>query len=336
MEPFLNEEAIRKSKARAALYTRLLAVLAALAAVLFVLLCLLTRTGNARVMLIVAMAAVTAAGWILICLWLFAAEPARAEARHLTGLAAAEKQIREGRISLTGGSFRIPKSVRVRKVRLETESEVLSLNVSEKRVRDLPPDGSLVRAETARKFITGIEVLKPGPGQAPEAKRSRVKAFFHGFGRFILPALLWAVLATVLTGFVFNQITDTAPENKIVIFADCEVQNAPELAEKLETALNGAVRMVIIHPFSYAMFDSVRLKQADLYLVPDSHADEYREWFLREEGLPAPAGDYFLYDGAETCRLYPGAASVHLEDGLARRAAELLISITDTAKEEDP
>ena len=116
----------------------------------------------------------------------------------------------------------------------------------------------------------------------------------------------------IFTGFVFNRITDTAPENKIVLFADCEVQNAPDLAEKLEKELDGAVRMVKIHPFTYAMFDSSRLKQADLY-----HA-------------------YFLYDPSEIYCLYTGKSSVHLEDGLARQVAELILSLNDSAKEEAP
>ena len=84
------------------------------------------------------------------------------------------------------------------------------------------------------------------------------------------------------------------------------------------------------------------MKQADLYLVPDCHLDEYREWLLQEEGQlafnqvsgTAAGADCFLYDPAETYRLYPGAASVHLEDGLARRTAELLLTLLDPAKEE--
>lgn len=344
MERFLNDKAVQRSNARVRSATRLMICLGGIALALFVLLCLQTRTGNARLMLTITMAAMIAAGWGMICLWLFMVEPARAEARHLTGLAEAGKQIREGRFTLTGDSFRIPKSVRVSKVRLETENETLSLNVSEKLAGRMPPDGSLVRAEIARKFITGMEVLEYGTDQRTLPKVSRLKRFFRACGRFFLPAVLWAALAAMLTGFVFNQITDTAPENKIVIYADCEVQNAPETAEKLEKALDSAIRMVKIHPFSYALFDSVRLRQADLYLVPDSHLEEYREWLLPEEGqlvfdpdtgLAAEA-DCFLYDPAETYRLYPGAASVHLEDGLARRAADLLLSLTEDEKEEIP
>ena len=342
MERFLNDEAVQRSKARVRSAARLFTCLGGLALALFILLCLLTRTGNARLMLAIAMAAMIAAGWGMICLWLFLMEPARAEAQHLASLAKAEKQIREGRFFLTGDRFRIPKSVRVQKARLETADGTLSLNVSEKLAEQMPPDGSLVQVETARKFITGVEVLEYGTDQPAIPKPLRLKRFFRELGRFFLPAVLWTVLAAMFVGFVFNQITDTAPEYKIVIYADCEVQNAPELAEKLEKALDGAVRMVKIHPFSYALFDSVRLKQADLYLVPDSHLDEYREWLLQEEGQlafnqvsgTAAGADCFLYDPAETYRLYPGAASVHLEDGLARRTAELLLTLPDPAKEE--
>ena len=103
--------------------------------------------------------------------------------------------------------------------------------------------------------------------------------------------------------------------------------------------------MVKIHPFTYAMFDTARISQGDLYLVPDSHRAEYRKWFAQDEGrtMYDPAGDtavaeaYFLYvpEGAspEVYRLYLGSGSVHLEDGLAARAAELLLNLK-TEKEE--
>ena len=344
MERFLNEEAIQRSKNRARRALRIFFALAVCALILFAFLCLMTRTGNARRMLYLAMACMIPAGWCLIALWLFAVKPARAEEQHLTGLAAAEKDIREGRFFLDTDSFRIPKSVRVRKVRLETGTEMLSLNLNDQLACRMPPDGSLVRVETSRKFITGMEVLESGSGQAERPKTSRSGHVIRTLGDFILPAILWAVTAMIFTGFVFNRITDTAPENKIVLFADCEIQNAPDLAEKLEKELDGAVRMVKIHPFTYAMFDSSRLKQADLYLVPESHREEYREWFLQEDRLTAfdpasgvvAADAYFLYNPSETYCLYTGKSSVHLEDGLARQAAELILSLTDSAKEEAP
>ena len=348
MERFLNEEAIQKSRDRVRLFTRILAGLAGLMLALFIALCLLTRTGNARMMLYLAMISTVLAGWGLIALWQFGAEPARAKERHLTGLAEAEKEIREGRIFLTDDSFRIPASVRVRKVRLETETEDFSLNLNEELVRRMPPDGSLVRAETARKFITGLEVLETGtenPASSQSTSRGKVR---RAIGRFFLPAVLWGMMAVLLTGFVFNQITDTTPANKIVLYADCEVRNAPELAEKLEKELGGAVRMVKIHPFTYAMFDSARLKQADLFIIPDSHRAEYGEWLSEEEAVTvfdpssgtAAAPEVFLYapEGApaEVFRLYQGKDSVHLEDGLGRRTAELFLAMTEPVKEGNP
>ena len=343
MERFLNEEAIQHSKSRARRVSRIFFTLAVLMLILFTALCLLTRTGNARRMLFLTMGCTVLAGWGLIALWIFALKPALAEEQHLTGLAAAEKELREGRLSLDPDSFRIPKSVRVRKARLETETETLSLNLNDRLTGRMPPDGSRVRVETARKFITGMEVLEPASGQADRPEKSLPGSALHAAGRFFLPAVFWTVIAMIFTGFVFNQITDTVPENKIVVFADCEIQNAPDLAEKLERELNGAVRMVKIHPFTYAMFDSSRLKQADLYLIPESHREEYREWYTQENGLTVfdpssgvcATGAWFVYNPSETYCLYIGKSSVHLEDGLARQAAELLTAIGSEKEESE-
>ena len=79
MERFLNEEAVQHSKKRGRRYTRVLCALAALALVFFVAVCLLTRTGNTRTMLYLAIAGTILAGWGIAALWLFAVEPARAE-----------------------------------------------------------------------------------------------------------------------------------------------------------------------------------------------------------------------------------------------------------------
>ncbi len=347
MECFLNEEAIEKSRRRVRRCTGLLCCAAGLALAFIITVCLLTRTGNAQAMLYAAMAGMVLGSLAVLGLWMFAVEPAKAEYRHLAGLAAVEREVREGRFYLGSDTFRIPKSVRVRKVRLDTENGSLSLNLNAELAGRVPPDGSFVRTETARKFIVGMDVLQAGPEQASRPAPSRLKPVLRALWRFFLPALVVSMVAVLLTGFIFTRITDTNPENKLVIYADCEVRNTPELAEKLEKALGGAVRMVKVHPFSYAMFNSDGLRQADLFLVPDSHREEYRKWFTEEEGLPAfdpasgsaAAEEYFLYtpEGSvpEPYRLYTGASSVHLEDGLARKAAELLLSL-ETEKEEIP
>ena len=96
----------------------------------------------------------------------------------------------------------------------------------------------------------------------------------------LLPLLvLWAMMSVFLWGFVFDKLTDTAPEHKITLCVDAEVPRTTDLAVALEEGLNGAVRMVKVRPFSYAMFDSGTLTGADLFIVPASHLETYRDWF---------------------------------------------------------
>ena len=346
MERFMSAETVRKSRNRATTVTRLLIMGSVAALALFIVLCLLTRTGNARVMLIAAMVCAVLAGWGVMAFWIFSVEPARAEASHLEGLAAETAQTREGRITLDPEGFRIPKSVRVLKARLDTGEETLSLNLNEKYGNRVPPDGSLVRVETAKKFIIGMETLEKAEEQAPRKQPSAWKKFRRGFWKLFPGAVIWTLVAVVVTGFVFTRITDTDPAHKITIFVDGEVTGEAELAARLERGLGEPIRMVQIHPFRYAMFGSETLKTADLYIVPDSESAQYTDWFAPEEESwsvfdpetgRSVAGAYIQYraegGNAEPWRMYPGAGSPHLEDGLTRRTAELLLTM-ETEKQE--
>ena len=339
MDLFTVPETVQRSRNRARRNTRILIAAAAGMLILFVVLCLMTRTGNARFMLIAAIFSMIVPGWCILAFWLFAAEPSRAEARHLEGLSEAETRIREGRITLDPEGFRIPGSVRVLKVKLETEEETLSLNLNEKYRMRMPPDGSTVRVQTARKFITGVETIESADDTAHRKQPSEWRRIRRGWIRFFPGAVIWTLLAVILTGFVFTRITDTDPQHKITIYADCKVENAAELAEKLERKLDGAVRMVKVHPFTFALFGTEQLKSADLYIVPDSRKTEYAEWLGEEEGrvMADPdtgmsvAENYFRYNETEpepsVFRMYFGGKSVHLEDGLTSKAAELLMEI---------
>ena len=156
--------------------------------------------------------------------------------------------------------------------------------------------------------------------------------------------ILWAFLAVLICGTLFTRLTDTVPARKVTLYADVPAVSDRALAWELEKEKPEGIRMIQVHPFSYAMFDSVGLKQADLYIIPDSHLADYRDWLSAEEGIPvsdpatgfAAARDCFLYEPDGIYRIYTGGNSVHLEDGLARRAAELLVSMTGFEKEENP
>ena len=347
MENYLSGQAVRKSRERARRAVWVFRGMAAVSLALFIVLCIFTGTGNAGTMFRVSLICMIPAGWAVIACRVLWTDPAKAEAQHLEGLAKGEPQIHEGRFTLSGDAFRIPKSVRVRKARLETAEETLSLNLNEKLAGRMPPDGSLVRVKTAHKFITALEVIEAAEG-TPREKPSRMKAAGRAAAKILPAALLWAMLLPIFAGFVFSRITDTDAAHKIEIYADCEIENAGELGQRLEDELKGAVKMVKVHPFSYALFGTKQLQKADLYIVPDSRAAEYAEWFAPGEGVLicdpekglAAAGTYFRYapEGKEPeiYRLYAGAGSAHLEDGLAGKAAEILLKMAGTEEEANP
>ena len=170
--------------------------------------------------------------------------------------------------------------------------------------------------------------------------------------------LLWLMLCVLVWSFVFTRITDTAPENKIVLWVNAQGPRATDMAVQLEEKLSGRIAMVQVRPFGYALMGADSIQNADLYIVRAADVDAYRDWFaplpaaLREEstlsreGVPLGitaysaadrfgiAEEYIEYetpgDGAQDYYLLVGASSLHnpdaenAADGLAVDAARLL------------
>ncbi len=149
--------------------------------------------------------------------------------------------------------------------------------------------------------------------------------------------ILWAMLSALVWSFVFNIITDTDPTRKLTLFADAETPGAAELAAELEKETGAGIRMVKVHPFSYAMLNGDALREADLYIVTASGAETYRDWFiplpetLRDrgemvspEGVPVGvrvwnagtrtgiAADWLSYPAEEDAFLCLGKTSLHV------------------------
>ncbi len=324
---------------------------ALLTPVLFVTLCLLIRTGNARVMHAALLGTTGVLGGCAVTVYLLLLRPARQELKHLEMLRTGEKTYPEGRLTVTEDSFRIPRSVRVRRVLLETggtDERPVMLNVDERWVNRMPPNGSRIRAAAVHSYLAGVETIEASDGQmAQSRKTSRIRSFFRGVSLVTPPLVLWLFFTVIFGSFVFYRITDTDPSRKIMIFADGVTAGEDQLAARLEEQLGDPIRMVRIHPFSYMMFGGEELKTADLYILPDSHTAQYREWLVPgDEGIllfdpsdgTAVAGDVFLYteneNAPEPYRLYLGARSPHLEDGMAAQAAEALIRM-ETGEEGD-
>lgn len=120
------------------------------------------------------------------------------------------------------------------------------------------------------------------------------------FSRFfdLVPLmLLWLMLSVFLWSFVFNLLTETAPENKIVLFADAPLTDDADLAVMLEEVIKAPVEMVQVRSFSYAMMDSSAIESADLYIVSAGQAETYREWFAPLPETLQSQGELLLMDG---------------------------------------
>lgn len=168
--------------------------------------------------------------------------------------------------------------------------------------------------------------------------------------------LLWLVLSVILWGFVFTRITTYAPEDIIALYVDGEVPGGKALALLLYEEAGENIRAVHVRPFTYAMFGGDELRDADLFILPEESVETYRECFaplpegmaaqgdvMEREGLPyglkvydAGTGEgvakaYIAYDNnlyvPQNYYLFFGNQSAHLEDGLAVRYAQRLLSI---------
>lgn len=100
------------------------------------------------------------AGWAVMLLYVFAYAPARARAEHMKGIMAGEEEVFSGVLQRTGETFSIPKSVTVKKIRLQMGEESILLHAESAVARQLPADGTRVQVSAVRKFITGYEVIQ--------------------------------------------------------------------------------------------------------------------------------------------------------------------------------
>ena len=107
----------------------------------------------------------------------------------------------------------------------------------------------------------------------------------HIFSRFYA-YVLWIFFAFLICGLVFSRLGDTDAAHKVTLFADVPSMRDVELAAALEEELPEGVRMIKVHPFSYAMFDSEGLLGSDLYIIPASHVEDYAESLRPVTGAP--------------------------------------------------
>ncbi len=85
----------------------------------------------------------------------------------------------------------------------------------------------------------------------------------------------WFFASFLLWSFVLNQVTDTIPAKKIVLFIDAEGADTAGLQEMLSEEKPQGIRMIQVRDFAYASFDESELARADLFIVREGDASQY-------------------------------------------------------------
>lgn len=134
------------------------ALIGGLALLCCVLLCVFTRTANARRMALTAIAVSTAGGWAVISLLAFPADSAKHELRHAAMLREGPEEALCGTVSLEPGVMRIRGSIRFRTLRLRSGEGERRLKVCASRA-PLLPEGRELRLYVVNGYTAAFEEL---------------------------------------------------------------------------------------------------------------------------------------------------------------------------------
>lgn len=155
---YSQDEAVRMEKRARRGLISVCALLGAALAVCIVL-CTRVRTGNAEKMLYAVIGVSSLAGWAAILLFSLLYLPSRAEYMHMKHMLSGEPEEYEGRIRISPAVIQIPRSILVRKVFLTDGEETRTLYLDHRLIRRMPENGTPVRVQTVKKYITAWEAL---------------------------------------------------------------------------------------------------------------------------------------------------------------------------------
>ena len=158
-EWYTNQRATQLQQ-RAARYLWIILGVAAITLAGCIFLCTQVNTGNASRLLGLTIGLSALGGWAVMLLLAFGQRPANAEAGHIRGLLDAPEEHYTGTLTVSKEGFQIPGSVVVRKARLQTEEETLTLNLNSRFASRMPAPGTPVRVTVKKKFITRWEVVE--------------------------------------------------------------------------------------------------------------------------------------------------------------------------------
>ena len=149
--------------------------------------------------------------------------------------------------------------------------------------------------------------------------------------------VLWALLSAVFWAWIFTLLFSANAKRKVVLYADLPQLERNELSIELEKDKPEGIRIVDTAVFDDMMFNQIEVLSGDLFLIPESHVEEYLASFApidpadfpgetfyeadgetygilvydEETGLKI-AGDYIFYIPHERCWLFFNKDSMHI------------------------
>ncbi|MBQ5770608.1 MAG: hypothetical protein IIW08_05465 [Clostridia bacterium] len=154
-----TQDKLRALKKRAKALSLFLILLMALSLTAAVVMCFFVKTANAPKLLLAIITLMTLSGWTAILVLNLACLPSIRESAHMDHILKEETFSHEGVFFVSGMVFRIPKSIEIRKVTLKSEDGETVLSVNSKYASLLPADGTRVRVQAAKGYITQWEAI---------------------------------------------------------------------------------------------------------------------------------------------------------------------------------
>lgn len=158
MNEFYTQDALVRWKRRAKRLKAFLITLMTLSLLAAIVMCFFVSTKTADKLLLTIIIEFTLSGWISILVFDLDYLPAYRMYRHIEHIINEEKDTAEGEISVSPMEFPIPKSISIRKVTLEDGGNIQTLSICSRCADALPKSGR-VRVQSAKGYITGIEVV---------------------------------------------------------------------------------------------------------------------------------------------------------------------------------
>ena len=274
-----SREVFERQEKQNRIWKTVLIAIAAAAVIAEIILFVLTNTKNQQVTIYWIIGVAVVAGWIIIYFNVFRRGVISREAQHAENMLTGEREELEGTLKLSDEVLRIKKSITIRKAELYNADGRHRLNVHVDRAA-LLPEGK-VRVWTVSNYIAAFEAPE---GYEPSGKAPKKKHF--RFLRNVLSQLhsfaAWAIVATIFTGWIFTNVTDTKAANKVEIFINAYETENMELRLELEENLPEGIRMIKVHKFTEALFGDRTFLNADIYIVRASDVEELRDAFSGE------------------------------------------------------